>query len=136
MTAKTFTKIILKVYHPKAKADEKLLSLTKNYEILFKQTKRKPQQTTEKRLNEPIDSFSLESLLKLDSEGKCLLGLTNLEVFNSVYFIVSKKINFIKYIPDDELAKCAETVLFKENYRKCYFILDRDVQSEAERPIS
>ena len=57
-----------------------LLSVTKNRETLFKQTRTKPQETFELRLTQSTENFSFKSsdIHRVDSKG--MIGLTSLQV--------------------------------------------------------
>ena len=68
---------------PKNKTEELLLSITKNCETLIEQTHTKPQETLEFKMTKPKETFHFKSPLSI--EGSWIIGLTDLEVYNSIF---------------------------------------------------
>ena len=62
-----------------------LLSITKNYESLVKQTHRKPEETLEFKFTKPRETFHFQSPISI--EGSWMIGLTSLELYNSIFTI-------------------------------------------------
>ena len=60
-----------------------LLSITKNCETLIKQTHTKPQEILEFKLDKPRETFHFNP--PLFAEDSWMIGLTSLEVYNSIF---------------------------------------------------
>ena len=69
--------------------DELLLLLKKHTKTLIEQTKTKPQETLEIKMNKQLE-FSFSPLINLVEEGKCLLGVSAFETTNSVFSITDE----------------------------------------------
>ena len=63
----------------------------KNLDVLIEQTQRKPEKTIEYKMNKPMETFSIETLLELQENWT--IGLTGLEVHKSNFSIEQKKNN-------------------------------------------
>ena len=75
--------------------NNQLLHLIKKHtDTLIEQTKTKPQETIEFKMNKQTQTFSFNPPLTLVEEGKCLLGVTSLECANSVFNITSENNSF------------------------------------------
>ena len=74
--------------------EELLLSFAKNCQTLIKQTHSKPQETPEFKLTKTRESFPLKLSLNLSPDTKWMVGLTSLEVYNSVFNIREKNKKF------------------------------------------
>ena len=72
-----------------------LLSVTKNCETVIKQTHTKPQETLEYNLTKPKEAFSFKPPILL--EGSWMIGLTSLEVYNSIFNVTEKNIKVELY---------------------------------------
>ena len=66
---------------------------------MIEQTKTKPQETLECKLNKPTQTFSFNPPWNLVEEGKSLLGVSSLECTNSVFNIINKNNSFLVIIP-------------------------------------
>ena len=75
---------------PKNKSEDLLLSNTKNCETLIEQTHTKPQETFELKMIKPRETFHCKP--PIQTNGNWMLGLTNLEVYNSI-FNITEQIN-------------------------------------------
>ena len=73
---------------PKIEIEDLLLSKTKKCETLFKQTHRKPEETLEFEIIKPRQMFRFNPAISI--EGPWMLGLTSLELYNSVFSITRK----------------------------------------------
>ena len=73
--------------------------IEENINAIMEQTKTKPQETLENKLNKQMSSFSYCPPINLPEEKKWLLALTNLEATNSVFEII-ENINFSVTIPN------------------------------------
>ena len=74
----------------KIETEALILSITKNCESLFKQTDRKAEKTLEFKLTKPREIFLFNPTIS--NEEDRMIGLTSLEVYNSV-FNLRKEIN-------------------------------------------
>ena len=74
----------------KNETEDLLLSITKNFETLIKQTHRKPQETLEFELTYPRQTFPYKPFIDLGPNSK-LVGFTCLEVYIPVFFCNTRK---------------------------------------------
>ena len=84
----------LDMVRPRKKTDDLLLSITTNCEMLFKHTHRKAEETLEVKLTKPRKTFHFNPPILI--EGSWMLGLTSLEVYNSI-FNITQNIKFELY---------------------------------------
>ena len=68
---------------PKNETEDLLLSITKNCETLVQQTHRKPEETLEFKMIKPRETFHFSP--PIQTEGDWMLGLIDLEVYNSLF---------------------------------------------------
>ena len=71
---------------------------TKNCETLIKQTHRKAEETLEFKMNKSKETFHLKPPIPI--EGLWMIGLTDLEVYNSIFNSTEELINsnFINFL--------------------------------------
>ena len=69
-----------------------LLSFAKSNQEIVENTLSKPQETLELKMNKQKESFSFDIPLELPE--KWMMGVTRLEVYNSVYNITNKNKSF------------------------------------------
>ena len=83
---------------PKSKTDL-LLSFTENCETLIEQARRKAEETLEFKMVKPRETFHFKPYISI--EGSWMIGLTDLEVYNSIFNITEQnnKFEFYKF-PD------------------------------------
>ena len=79
--------------------NELLLLIEKHTETLIEQTKTKPQETLEFKMNKQLQTFFFNPPINLVEEGKWLLGVTTLGCTNSVFNITNENISFSIIIP-------------------------------------
>ena len=72
----------LNTIRPIIETEDLLLSITKNCETVIEQTHRKAEQTLEFKLTKPRETFHFNPLFSI--QGSWMLGLTSLEVYNSL----------------------------------------------------
>ena len=72
----------LNIIRPKNETEDLFLSITKNCEILFEQTHRKPEETLEFKMNKSRETFHFNPSIQI--QGSWMLGLIKLEVYNSI----------------------------------------------------
>ena len=79
--------------------------------MLIEQTKTKPQETLEFKMNKQMQNFSFNPPINLVEEGKWLLGLTSLECTNSVFNITNESNSFSIIIPGHYKTEFAKKVI-------------------------
>ena len=80
---------------PKNEIEDLLLSITKNCEKLVEQTHRKPEETLEFKMLRPRETFHFNS--PINTKGDWMLGLIDLEVYNSIFNITKENNKFEFY---------------------------------------
>ena len=80
---------------PKNETEDLLLSITKNCETLMEQTHRKPEETFEFKIFKPRETFHFKTPIQF--KGDWMIGLTDLEVYNSIFIITEKNNKFELY---------------------------------------
>ena len=80
---------------PKNETENLLLSITKNCETLIKQNLRKAEEALEFKMAKPRESFHFTPPTEI--EGDWMLGLVNLEVYNSLFNITEENNKFELY---------------------------------------
>ena len=80
---------------PKNETENLLLSITKNCETLIDQTHRKPEETLEFKMLKPRETFHFKP--PIQTEGDWMLGLIDLEVYNSIFNITKENNKFELY---------------------------------------
>ena len=74
---------------PKNETTNFLLSITKYFETLIKQTQRKEKRTLEFTLSQTRETFSFKPIISI--ERSWMIGLTKLEVYFSLFNITEEK---------------------------------------------
>ena len=88
---------------PKNETQDLLLSITKNCETLIEQTHTKPQETLEFKMNKSRrESFNFKPPIQV--KGDWMIGLVDLEVYNSIFNITEENNKFELYKFPDEKA--------------------------------
>ena len=85
----------LNMVQPKNETEHLLLSITKNCEKLVEQTHRKPEETLEFKMLKSREILHFNSLIP--TEGDWMLGLKDLEVYNSIFNITKENNKFELY---------------------------------------
>ena len=86
---------------PKNETEDLLLSVTKNCETLIQQTHTKPEETLEFKMIKPKETFHFNPPIQIKEDW--MIGLTDLEVYKSIFNITEENNNFELYIfPDEE----------------------------------
>ena len=92
----------LNMVRPKNETEDLLLSITKNCETLIQQTHTKPQQTLEFEMTKPKETFHFNPPIEIKENW--MIGLTDLEVYNSIFNITKENNKFDLYkFPDDKI---------------------------------
>ena len=117
---------------PKNETEELLLSITKNCETLIEQTHRKPKECLEFKMIKPRGTFHFNP--PIQTKGDWMLGLIDLDVYNSI-FNISKENNKFEIYTDTfdefsfrELKDEVEEILNVPN------ITDDHLEDEILRP--
>ena len=92
----------LNMIRPKNQTEDLLLSITKNCEMLIEQTHRKAEETLEFKMNKSRESFHFKPPIQI--KGDWMIGLTDLEVYNSIFNITEENNKFELYKFPDEKA--------------------------------
>ena len=87
---------------PKTQTEDLLLSITKNCETLVEQTHRKPEETLELKMIKPRETFHFNPPIQV--KGDWMIGLNDLEVYNSIFNITEENNKFELYKFPDEKA--------------------------------
>ena len=95
--------------------DELLLSFKKHIDTLIEQTKTKPQEMLEFRMNKQIQTLSFNPPINLVEGGKWLLPVTSYEATNSVFEITDENNSFSLTLPGHWLTKSAEKTINEIN---------------------
>ena len=85
----------LNMIQPKNKTEDLLLSITKNCEMLIKETHRKPEETLEFKMAKPRERFHFTPPMEIKEVW--MLGLVDLEVYNSIFNITEENNKFEIY---------------------------------------
>ena len=88
---------------PKTETEDLLLSLTKNCETLFEQTHRKAEETLGFKMIQSKLTFHFKTPIPTD--GSWMLGLTDLEVYNSNINTTKSKFQLYKFL-DEKRRRC------------------------------
>ena len=79
--------------------NELLLLIKKHTDTLIEQTKTKPQETLEFKMNKQMQTFSFNPPINLVEEGKWLIAVSSLECTNSVFDVTDDNNSFSIIIP-------------------------------------
>ena len=79
----------LNMIRPKNETEDLLLSITKNCETLVEQNHTKPQETLEFKMIKQRQTFHFNASIQIN--GNSMIGLTDLEVYNSIFNITEEK---------------------------------------------
>ena len=92
-----------------------LLLIKKHTDNLIEQTRTKPQETLEFKMNKQMQTFSFSPPINLVEEGKWLLGVSSFECTNSVFNITNENISFSVIIPSHYETEFAEKTIDELN---------------------
>ena len=92
----------LNMMRPKNQTEDLLLSVTKNCETLIDQSHTRSQETLEFKMVKSRETFHFKPPIRI--KGDWMIGLTNLEVYNSIFNITEENNNFELYKFPDEKA--------------------------------
>ena len=83
---------------PNNQTEDLLLSITENCQTLIEQTHTKAEETLEFKMTKPKETFHFKPPISI--EGSWMIGLTDLDVYNSVFNITEENIKFKHYRDD------------------------------------
>ena len=83
------------------KKESLLLSIAKSNQEIVENTHSKPQETLKFKMNKQKESFAFD--IPLDLPEQWMMGVTSLEVYNTVYNITGKKTKFKILLRKDKL---------------------------------
>ena len=83
------------------KKESLLLSLAKSNQEIVENTHSKPQETLEFKMNKQKESFSFD--IPLDLPEQWMMGVTSLEVYNTVYNITEQNNKFKILLRKDQI---------------------------------
>ena len=91
--------------------NELLLLIKKHTDTLIEQTKTKPQETLEFKMNKQMQTFSFNPPINLVEENKWLIAVSSFECTNSVYNISNENNSFSIIIPGHYETESAEQTI-------------------------
>ena len=94
---------------------ELLLLIKKHTNTLIRQTKTKPQETLEFKMDKQMQYFSFNPPINLVEEGKWVLGVSSFECTNSVFNITKENNSFSLIIPGHYQNKSDEKTIDELN---------------------
>ena len=95
--------------------NELLLLIKKHTDTLIDQTKTRPQETLEFKMNKQMQTFSINPPLNLFEEDKWLLAVSSFECTNSVFNITDENNSFSIIIPGHWETEFAEKIIDEVN---------------------
>ena len=126
----------LKMIQPKNETEDLLLSVTKNCKTLIEQTHRKAEETLEFKMIKPREIFHFKPPIQI--QGDWMIGLTNLEVYNSIFNITEEnnKLQIYKF-PDVKIGGVTYEKVRDEIEKDLDIsdITDEDLQDDIVGPI-
>ena len=126
----------LNMIRPKNETEDLLLSITKNCETLNEQSHRKPEETLEFKMIKPRKIFHFKPSVRIN--GDWMLGLTDLEVYNSIFNITEKNNKFELYKSPDEKSGGISYIKVRDDIEKDLGISEitaTDLQDDIIGPI-
>ena len=126
----------LNMIRPKNETEDLLLSIIKKCETLIEQTHRKAEETLEFKMIKPRETFHFRPPIQV--KGDWMLGLVDLEVYNSIFIITEKNNKFDLYKFPDEKAGGISYIKVRDEIERDLDIEDitaADLQDEIIGPI-
>ena len=113
--------------------NELLLLIKKHTDTLIEQTKTKPQETLEFKINKQRQTFSFSPPINLIDEDKWLLAVSSFECTNSVFNITDDNISFSIIIPAHWQSEFANKIIDELNRLLNLKTLDLHVNEVRKR---
>ena len=126
----------LNMIRPKTQTEDLLLSITKNCETLIKQTHRKPEETLEFKMTKSRETFHFIPPIQVKEDW--MIGLTDLEVYNSIFNITEQNNKFELYKFPDGKSGCISYIKVRDEIERDLDISDitaADLQDDIIAPI-
>ena len=126
----------LNMIRPKNETEDLLLSITKNCETLIEQTHRKAEETLEFKMIKPRKTFHFKQPIQIKDDW--MIGLRDLEVYNSIFNITEENNKFELYKFPDEKAGGVTYEKVRDEIEKDLDIEDitaEDIQDDRIGPI-
>ena len=126
----------LNLIRPKNETEDLLLSITKNCQTLIKQTHRKAEETLEFKMTKPRETFHFNPPILI--KDNWMLGLTDLEIYNSIFNITEENNKFKLYKLPYEKAGCITYTKVRDEIETdldISDITDVDLQDDMIAPI-
>ena len=111
--------------------NELLLLIKKHTDTLIEQTKTKPQETLEFKMNKQSQTFSFNPPINLIEEGKWLIAVSSSECTNSVFNITNENNSFSIIIPGHYETEFAEKII--DNLNKLLELKSLELHVEEVR---
>ena len=121
---------------PENETEDLLLSITKNCETLIEQTHRKAEETLKFKITKSRETFQFNPPIQV--KGELIVGLTDLEVYNSIFNITEQNNEFKPYKFPDETSCGVSYEKVKDEIERDLDISDitaADLQDEIIAPI-
>ena len=121
---------------PKNEIENLLLLITKNCEALIEQTHRKAEETLEFKMVKSRETFHFKPPIQIN--GNWMIGLTDLEVYNSIFNITKQNNKFKHYKSPDEKSGGVTYEKVKNEIERDLDISDitaTDLQDDITAPI-
>ena len=122
---------------PKNQTEDLILSITKNCETLIKQTHRKAEETLDFTMIKPRETFHFNP--PIQNKGDWMIGLTSLEVHDSIFNITEEINEFELYkFPNEKIGGVSYEIVRDEIERDLDVsdITATDLQDEIIAPIT
>ena len=126
----------LNMIQPKNETEDLFLSITKNCEMLIDQTHKKAEETLEFKMIKPKETFHFNPPIQVKEDW--MLGLINLEVYNSIFNITEENNKFELYKFPDEKSGGISYIKVRDEIEKDLDIEDitaADLQDDIIAPI-
>ena len=126
----------LNMIRPKNETEDLLLSITKNCATLIEQTHRKTEGTLEFKMIQSKQTFHFKPPIPI--EGSCMIGLTDMDKYNSIFNITEQNSELQLYKFLDEEAGCFSYGKVRDEIEKDLDISDitaTDIQDDIIGPI-
>ena len=126
----------LNMIRPKNETEDLLLSITKNCETLIEQTHRKAEETLEFKMTKSRETFHFIPPIQVKEDW--MIGLTDLEVYNSIFNITEENNKFQLYKFPDEKANSISYTTVRYEIEKDLDIKNitaTDLQDDIIAPI-
>ena len=121
---------------PKNETEDLLLSITKNCATIIEQTHTKPGETLEFKMTKPREKFHFTP--PIQTEGDWMIGLVDLEVYNSIFNITEENNKFQLYKFPDEKSGGISYIKVRDEIERDLDISDitaADLQDDIIAPI-